>query len=125
VVGGGGFLYVPATATSKVLFSTPFVEVGNFTGPTSTIGVTLFFSAVEVNGVAPAANSFRVSSHQINLTSGGSHVLTSSDFNSSTIVGADLTFSGTPITLHSTGGTIPYIVGWSVAVEWDTANTYA
>ena len=121
-IGGGGGVFIPASAATVNFFQNFALDGPSFTGPTSTIELTLILQAVQLATSVPSSNAFNAKSKVISLSSGGSHNFTSSDFTSPTIVGTDLTFSGTPLHLTTTGG-LPYFVSWNVIATWDTANT--
>jgi hypothetical protein len=126
VGGGGGYVYTSPGAGVKTLFGAATFQAPTFTGPSATVGAELVVSAIEMNGVSPAANAFHVISHQINLATGASHILTGSDYAAATIVGTDLAFASGALTCGNAGGTAPpYLVGWSVILIYDTANTYS
>lgn len=122
-IGGGGFYTVGTTTAAYNLISAMSLQAPSFTGPTTTIGVILYLRAAQVLTAASATlNAFKATSRQQNLTSNQTHNFASTDFLSPTIIGTDLTFSGTPAALHSAGG-LPYIGSWNVSISWDTADT--
>lgn len=123
LIGGGGWYVTPASAIAYNVFGTIAVNAPNFVGPTPTIGIQVFLHVGQVLTTAGAVNGFRATSSQQNLSSGQHHQFVIADFPTTTIQGADLTFTNTPLaTLRSTGG-LPYIGGWGVGVVWDTRNT--
>jgi hypothetical protein len=121
VLGSGGFLYCPAAGT-QIIFGNVIFDAPQFTGPSPTVGAIVYLSVVEANGVTPAVNALHVASRQINIASGGNHLLLAADYSVATIVGADLTFTGG--VTRTTAGNYPLIAAWSLSVIWDTANTY-
>lgn len=122
-IGGGGGYTIPTTAIGYHVMQVPQIFAPSFTGPTSTIGITVFLRAVQNLTTAGASNSIVVTSKQQNLVSQQHKVLQTTDFLAPSIVGTDLSFiTATGATVQSAGG-LPYMVGWAIGVVWDTANT--